>query len=319
MTIDPRAKRLLDMMRAGGAGGAGACDVARLSPAAMRQSFLDLARSIDATDEPIGEVCERRIPGPAGPLRLRIYSPAAAPGAEQIPGLVYFHGGAWVFGSLDTHEGVCRILANAASSRVVSVDYRLAPEHRFPAALEDSFAATRWVAAHAHELGIAARRLAVAGDSAGATLVAAVCQLARQANGPPLALQLLLCPVMGAELDTESRRVFAHGYFLDQAMMRWAFDHYRPLDAPVNGNPLMFPLEAADFRRLPPAHVHTAEFDPLRDEGALYADKLREAGVAVDYTCHAGMVHHFYGMAGAVPRARAALQSAGAAAGRALA
>jgi acetyl esterase/lipase len=306
MPLDPRAKRLLDMMRA-----AGAPDVARLTPHDMRQSFLALARTIDATDEPIGHVRECRIPGPDGPLRIRVYSPAGTL-AQPIPGLVYFHGGAWVFGTLDTHEGVCRILANEGHCRVVSVDYRLAPEHPFPAAVEDSIAATRWVAAHAPALGIEAGRIALAGDSAGGTLVAAVCQIARE-GGPQLALQVLLCPVMGAELDTESRRAFAHGYFLDQATMRWAFDQYRPTDADLSRDARMFPLAAPNFHGLPPAHVHTAEFDLLRDEGKLYADTLRAAGVKVQYTCHAGMLHHFYGMAGVVPRARACLQSAGAA------
>jgi acetyl esterase/lipase len=312
MPIDPRAKRLLDMM-----GAAGASDVARRSPADLRQSFLALARAIDATDEPVGSISDRQIPGPAGTLLIRTYSPAGTL-PESIPGLVYLHGGAWVFGSLDTHDGVCRILANKARCRVVSVDYRLAPEHRFPAAVEDSAATTRWVAAHADELGIDPRRIGVAGDSAGGTLVAAICQIAKRAHGPDLALQVLFCPVMGADVDTPSRRAFAHGYFLDQATMRWAFDHYRPQGIDVNGDPQMFPLEAAEFHGLPPAHVHTAEFDLLRDEGKLYADKLRAAGVDVQYTCHAGMLHHFYGMAGAVPRARAALNSAAAAIGQAL-
>ncbi len=306
MPIDPHAKRLLDMLAA-----AGTPDFARLSPTAMRQSFCDLARMVDAADEPIGRVDNIVIPGPAGELFARVYTPIASTD-EAMPALVYFHGGAWVFGELDTHEGTCRILADEAGCRVVSVEYRLAPEHRFPAAVEDAYAATRWVAEHVGVLAIDPARLGIAGDSAGATLVAAVCQLASK-DGPDLALQVLLCPVMGADMDTDSRRTLAQGYFIDQAMMRWAFDLYRPLESEVQRDPRMFPLAAADFRGLPPAHVHTAEFDPLRDEGKLYADRLAAAGVPVQYTCHPGMVHHFYGMVRAVPKARTALQRVGAA------
>ena len=234
-------------------------------------------------------------------MQIRIYTPVAA-AAEPLAGLIYFHGGGWVFGNLDTHDGICRTLANEAACRVIAVDYRLAPEHAFPAAVDDSYAATTWIAQNASRLGIDPNRIAIGGDSAGGNLAAVVCQRAKSA-GPRLALQVLFCPVMDMSVDTPSRRALSAGYFLDQSMIDWSLKMYCPGGIDL-GDPEISPLRAADFAGLPPAHIHTAEFDPLRDEGKAYADELARAGVAVRYMCHEGMIHHFYGMGGFIPYAR---------------
>jgi acetyl esterase/lipase len=287
----------------------GAADVAALSPADMRGAFRQLALAAGCGAIAVGAAEDRVLPTKAGPLPVRIYTPLAAETA-RLPGLVYFHGGGFVFGDLETHDGLCRMLANASGCRLVAVGYRLAPEHEFPAAVEDGCAATAWVAAHAAELGIDATRLAIGGDSAGGGLAVTVCQWAKATGGPALALQLLFCPVLDVSAATPSRRAFAAGYFLDEATIEWSVRHYCGV-ALDRTDPRISPLRAAAFSGLPPAHIHTAEFDPMRDEGKAYADRLERAGVPVDYTCHAGMIHHFYGMGGVIPYARRAVEAAG--------
>jgi acetyl esterase/lipase len=306
VSLDPHVKRFLDM-----AAIAGVPEISKLTPSLMRQAYLQLAQMVGAKGVPIGRVMDSELPGPGGPLAIRIYTPVS-PTAEQLPGLIYFHGGGWVFGGLDTHDGVCRMLANSAGCRVIAVAYRLAPEHAFPAAVEDSYAATNWVVQHASELDIDHRRIAIGGDSAGGTLAAVVCQRAEKMGGPNLALQVLLCPVMDMSTETQSRRAFAAGYFLDKATIDWTLMHYCSSDVDLK-DPRISPLHGADLRGLPPMHIHTAEFDPLRDEGKAYADRLERAGVNVSYTCHDGMIHNFYAMAGVIPYARTAMASAGAA------
>jgi acetyl esterase len=303
MPLDRHVQRLLDIMRAGQS------DVSRVEPEAMRRSIADLARLVDARDVPVRAIEDREIPGPASSLPIRIYTPVEDR-AGMLPALVYFHGGTGVFCSVETHDGLCRILANESGCRVLSVGYRLAPEHKFPAAVEDSYAATRWASDHCGELGIDPRRLAVGGDSAGATLAAVVCQLASRPAGPEIALQVLLCPVTDVDADTSSRRMFGEGYFFDMATLNWALGHYLTSNADAS-DPRISPLRASDFRGLPAAHIHTAEFDPLRDEGKDYADVLERAGVGVRYTCHQGMIHHFYCMAGAIPSSRSAIRMIG--------
>jgi acetyl esterase/lipase len=210
------------------------------------------------------------------------------------------------------------MLAAESSCVVLSIGYRHAPEHKFPAAVEDSYAATCWVADNATTLGIDAQRVAVGGDSAGGGLAAVVCQTAIACGGPRLALQVLFCPVMDMAAETASRAAFAEGYFLNRATFDWMLQQYCPPNFDPK-DPRLSPLRAAGFSGLPPAHVLTAEYDPLRDEGEAYAQRLRDAGVAVRYTCHAGLIHHFYGMAGAIPAARAAVEAAAAAMREALA
>jgi acetyl esterase len=304
MPLDPHVKRFLHMVAAGGIP-----EASELTPAEMRQAILRLARAVDVKDIPIGKTESRELPGLGGPLPVRIYIPAAInPGKSA--GLVYFHGGAGVFCNIETHEGLCRMLANESGCRVISVDYRLAPEHKFPAAVEDSYFATKWISEHASELGIDPDRIAIGGDSAGGTLAAVVCQLARQAGGPSLALQVLFCPVTDVSADTESRKAYAEHYFFDKTTMDWALRQYCPPGIDL-GDPRISPLRASDLAGLPPAHIHTAEFDPVRDEGKAYADRLESAGVKVRYTCHEGMIHHFYGMAGVIPYARLGIRAAG--------
>jgi acetyl esterase/lipase len=306
MPLDPHAKRFLDMTAAGGAP-----DVSRVTPAEMRNAFQHLALAVACRDVPIAAVEDRLLPPPCAPLPVRIYTPVGS-AAGPLPGLVYFHGGGWVFGNLDTHDALCRMLANASGARVVAVEYPLAPEHGFPAAVEHAYSATGWIASNAAKLGIDPARLAIGGDSAGGGLAVTVCQRARHGGGPQLALQVLFCPVMDVSATTESRRAFATGYFLDQATIEWSLRHYST-DRLDRADPRISPLRAAEVGGLPPAHIHTAEFDPMRDEGRAYADRLERAGVAVRYTCHAGMIHHFYGMGGIIPYARTAVEAAGAA------
>jgi acetyl esterase len=305
--LDPSAKRLLDMLAAVG----GMADIAAMTPQQMREGFRRLAQSVDVKGVPIGKIEDGELPGPGGALPYRIYRPQQG-AAQPLPALVFFHGGGCVFGDIDTHDGLCRMLCTESGCAVISVGYRKAPEHKFPAAVEDSYAATRWVADHAAELGLDAHHIAVGGDSAGGGLAAVVGQLAATHHGPRLALQVLFCPVMDMRADTPSRKAFAEGYFLNQATIDWMLRHYCTPDADLD-DPRLSPLRAAQFSGLPPTHIHTAEFDPLRDEGEAYAKLLRQAGVATRYTCHAGMIHYFYAMAGAIPPARAALKEAAAA------
>jgi acetyl esterase len=260
--------------------------------------------------EPVKEVRDIQIPGPAGQLPARVYRPA---GARPLPVLVYFYGGGWSLGTLDTCDGVCRMITNAAGCVTVATGYRLAPEHKFPAAVEDCHAGARWVAAHAAELGADATRLAVGGDSSGGNLAAAVALLARDrgVGGPAIAHQLLVYPNTDHQADTPSMREIADEYFFNPASVRWYWGMY--LAAPEDGgNPLASPLRAGDLSGLPPATVITAGYDPLRDEAELYASKLRAAGVPAEIIRYDGMMHGFFTMVGALDTARAAVLEAAA-------
>lgn len=302
MPLDPQARAVLEQMAA-----AGIQPPHTLSVAAARQALIERRRLTAGAPEPIAHVADRSIPGPGGPLPIRIYRPAAA---APLPTLVYFHGGGWVLGSIETHDGICRALANAGACQVVSVEYRLAPEHRFPAAVEDAYAASAWVAANAAELGAAPDRIAVGGDSAGGNLAAAVCLMARDRGGPRLAFQLLLYPVTSFAFDTPSYLENAEGYMLTRADMRWFWQHYLP-DEAAGRSPYASPLQAENLRGLPPALVVTAEFDPLRDEGEAYAARLQAAGVPATLRRYEGLIHGFLGMTAAIERARTALEEIG--------
>jgi acetyl esterase len=265
--------------------------------------------------EPVARVEDRQIPGPAGPIPLRVYTPR---GAGPFPALVYFHGGGWVIGNLETHDATCRALANESGAVVVSVDYRLAPEHRFRAGVDDSDAATRWVADHAAEIGVDPGRIAVGGDSAGGNLAAVIALLARDRGGPPLRFQLLVYPVTDHRFDTPSYRENGDGYFLTKDAMVWFWNHYLAREA--DGlDPMASPLRAADFRGLPPALVITAEYDPLRDEGEAYAERLRKGGVPVTLTRYDGTIHGFFTMGFALSDGKRGIEEAAAALRAALA
>jgi acetyl esterase/lipase len=303
MPLDRHAKRLLDMIAAGRSDQA-----TELSAESLRRSMIRLAEAADARHVPIGRVEERTAPGGDGDIPIRIYAPCES-GTDRLPCIVYFHGGTGVFCDIGTHDGLCRMLANSSGCRLISVGYRLAPEHPFPAGIEDARVVTSWIAENAALLQVDPERLVVAGDSAGATIAAVVCQIAH-GKGPRIALQVLLCPVTDLAAETESRLAFAEGYFIERSTLEWAKVVY--CGGAELSDPRVSPLRATSFDGLPPAHVHTAEFDPMRDEGEAYARALEAAGVPVQYTCHAGLIHHFYCMAGAIPQARVVLSSVGA-------
>ena len=307
MPLDPQAKALLDAMPP-------MPDFDTLDLALLRAGF-DQSALAPGEPESVAHVENRRIPGPAGQIPVRIYRPEAR---GALPALVYYHGGGFVLCNLDTHDGVCRSLANAAGCTVVSVDYRLAPEHPFPAAPEDCYAALRFVAERAGEIGVDASRIAVGGDSAGGNLSAVIAQLARDRRGPRLAFQLLVYPVTDCRFDTASYRANAEGYFLTTAMMKWFWKKYLadPADAE---NPYASPLRAVDLSGLPPGLCITAEMDPLRDEGEAYAARLRDAGVPVTTTRYDGMFHGFFGMGALLAQGKSALAEAATALRKALA
>jgi acetyl esterase len=227
-----------------------------------------------------------------------------------LPGFVFFHGGGMVAGSLDTHDLICATLAQATGCRLVSVGYRLAPEHKFPAAIEDAIAATRWVSGQAAALGIDAARLVIGGDSAGATLAAVVCQDSLRNAGPSISVQCLICPVLDFEDTSPSREAFAENHLLDRATLEADLADYLPDDADL-ADPRISPLRATKFAGLPAAIIHTAEFDPMRDEGNAYAGKLVAAGVTVEHICHDGMIHNFHAMGAILPQGRSVLHQIG--------
>jgi acetyl esterase/lipase len=306
MPLDRHARRFLEMLGAAGQSRGRYEDAEE-----RRQSLTALA---DLVDPPgtleIGGVREHLMRVSDGHIVLRVYSPLGPP-SRVLPGIVFFHGGGWVAGSLETHDGLCRRLANETGCRLIAVDYRLAPEHPFPHGLEDGFAAVRHVARQPKLFGIDPDRLGVAGDSAGATLAAAICRLARDAGGPKLMFQLLLCPILDVFGEAASRRELKEGFFLDHQTLMRDLELYCP-PGTDRTDPRLSPLCAAEFRDLPPAYIHTGQFDPFGDEGEDYARKLSQAGVAVHGRCHPGMIHFFYAMPRMIPYARKAIEIIGA-------
>lgn len=273
----------------------------QMSPTFARVVALSF-RDLQGEPENVPEVRDILVPGPAGKLPVRVYHPA--PG-KALPLLVYLHGGGWVIGDIEVVDRPCRALANAGRCVVASVNYRLSPETKFPGPVEDCYAATVWLAAHAAGLGADPSRISVGGDSAGGNLAAAVALMARDRAGPKLAFQLLIYPVTAPAKGTTfgSYTENAENYLLTRAAMEWFWDHYLN-DEEQGRNPYASPLLAADHSRLPPALVITAEFDPLRDEGIAYARKLQEAGVEVKTSHYEGLIHGFFWMAGAIDRGR---------------
>jgi acetyl esterase len=257
---------------------------------------------------PMARVEEVEIPGPAGTIAARLYVPPA-PAPELLPLLVYYHGGGWVIGDLETHDSPCRFLAANAGVQVLAVDYRLAPEHPFPAAVEDACAAYAWATGYPGDPPVAAEWVAVGGDSAGANLAAAVCLQARDGNLPPPAMQLLIYPVTECSRELPSRHSFREGFILTRRDMDYFEDRYLPPGVD-RGDPRVSVLQADDLGGLPPAYVAVAGFDPLRDEGEAYAERLREAGVQVALRRHAGLVHTFANLTAICPSARQAMLEA---------
>jgi acetyl esterase len=277
-----------------------------MSPADARAEIRRAARLYRGTPPPLAAVEARELPGPAGPLGARLYVPPG-PGRGLV---VWYHGGGWTVGDLETHDGTCRFLADAARTRVLAVDYRLAPEHRFPAAVEDALAAFEWASREAPVLGVDPARVAVAGDSAGGNLAAVVARLATRRGVVPAA-QLLVYPVTDLSRKHASYALFAHGFFLTAKEMDWYRDHYLPDPADAR-DPRASPLLADDLHGLPPALVLSAGFDVLRDEGEAYARNLEAAGVRVRLVRHAGLIHGFCNATAVSPGARAAMAEAAA-------
>jgi acetyl esterase len=302
--LDPRVKRFLDVLAAG-------------KPPSMLETTVSERRSgltelmkFGGPEAAVGAIQDRTLPGPDGlPLAVRVYTPLGAT-AGLLPGLVYFHGGGMVAGTVATHDSIGRALANSGACRVVSVEYRLAPEHPYPAALDDALTAVTYIGNHATEFGIDGERLGICGDSAGGTLAAATAQAVARIGSPRLALQLLICPILDYSSSTASKRDLGVGYLVDQATLDHDLLYYAPPGTDP-ADPRISPLRAASVAGLPPTLIHTAEFDPLRDEGRDYYERLTRENAEVSYTCHPGMIHLFYGLGAVIPYARTAFAQIG--------
>ena len=289
MALNPQAANVIDLIVK-----SGRPPYHQLTPKDARQMFRETRPASTPPAPQIGAVRDVLIEG-AQAIPLRVYRPPGVSDSRRLPVLVYFHGGGWVIGDLETHDVLCRQLTAEAGVSVIAVDYRLAPEHKFPAAADDAWAATRWIAAHAAELGVDADRLAVGGDSAGGNLAAVVALLAREAGGPRIALQILLYPVTDLVSESQSYADLADGYMLTRDSMRWFRAQYLAKEQDA-ADWRVSPLRAPSLAGLPPALVVTAGYDPLRDEGEAYARRLREAGVSVDAVSFGGMIHGFVPM-----------------------
>jgi acetyl esterase len=303
MSLDPVLKGFLDQLYA-----QPGPKMWEFTPPEARQAFALMMQFVAPQNVAIGKVENRRAPGPNGDIPLRSYAPAGA-GEEPLPTLVFCHGGGFVIGDLDTHDGLCRTLCKESGARVIAVDYRLAPENKFPAAVDDAWAALSWIAANGDSLGVDGRRIAVGGDSAGAALATVSARIARDNGGPDLALQLLMFPPTDLAANTPSRRKWTDGYFLDKLTIDWFFDNYLPEGADMR-DPRLSPLYAPDLRGVAPVYLMTAECDPLHDEGLNYAARLRDAGVPVMVMDYPDLVHDFIYLDAVLPQARQAVCAA---------
>lgn len=296
MPLTPAARALIDALAAE------APAIETLTPEQARRASDERRSRAVVEIAPVHDVTDRLIPGPGGPLTVRVYRPSSD---ADLPAVVFFHGGGWVMCDLESHDAICRQMANEVEGLVVSVDYRCAPEHRWPAAAEDAYAATVWVAEHAADLGIDVTRIAVAGDSAGGNLAAVVTLMARDRRGPQLAFQLLVYPVTDHRFDTTSYVENADGYYVTRSAMQWYWSHYLGPEGDGDHH-YVSPLRSPDLSGLPPALIITAEFDPLRDEGLAYADRLESAGVDTTASNYPGMFHGFFTLGTTLEEARRA-------------
>jgi acetyl esterase len=309
--LHPDARKLLDLIEQ-----SGMPPTYTLSPEDARSFYRERRRFTQPDAPSLDLVRDLSAEGPAGPIPLRLYRPAPA-AAGALPVLVYFHGGGWVIGDLDTHDVLCRQLAIGSGCTVVSVDYRMGPEHRFPAAVDDCLAATQWVARNAALLGIDASRLAVGGDSAGGNLAAVVAIAARDVGNPAIAWQLLIYPATDQRRIAPSHTTNAQGYLLTADSMRWYHDHYID-DTRHDLDWRASPLLCEDLSGLPPSLVLTAGYDPLRDEGIQYAQRLTEAGSRATHVSFERQIHGFIPMGRAIDEANEAVAMCAAALKRAL-
>jgi len=303
MPLDPLARRFLAMMAA-----AAPADRARPSVSDRRQSLAKLMQFAKADATSVTAI-DGTLPGPAGELGYRLYAPAGSADGPA-PGLVFFHGGGMVAGSIETHDQIAAALSEATRCRLISIEYRLAPEHKFPAAIEDAIAATKFVSQNAASFGIDAMRLVVGGDSAGATLAAVVRQHAQRHGQPTILAQCLICPVLDFEDTSPSREAFAEDHLIGRATLAADLADYLPHGTDP-ADVRISPLRALNLAGLPTAIIHTAEFDPMRDEGNAYARKLLAAGVAVEHVCHDGMIHNFHALGAVLPQGRLVLAQIG--------
>jgi acetyl esterase len=294
--LDPQVKVLLDQMAA-----ANQPAFHSQTPADARKAMGSLV-NVFGPGPDVQKVENRKIPGSGGEIPVRIYAPSGKPNGI----LVYFHGGGWVVGDLESHDYLCRALTNETGCAVVAIDYRLAPEHKFPAGPDDCYAATQWASKNAASLGSDADHIAVGGDSAGGNLAAAVALMARDRGAPRIRHQMLIYPVTDAAMNTASQREFtADGFVLSKLDMEWFWGHY--LKNPKDGeNPYASPIRAKDLKNLPPAHIITASHDPLRDEGEAFGELLKKAGNKVKVKRYEGVVHGFVSLQAAIDQGKTA-------------
>ncbi len=297
MPLDPQVEKILAEAEA-----LGLPAYQDLSPAEARKQMLDLAPPVDPLLA-VKRVEDRSIPGPDGEIPIRLYYPAGDP---PFATFVYFHGGGWVIGDLDTHHGFCHALARTSDCLVVAVDYRLAPEHRYPAAVEDAYAATNWVAQNSDVIQADPDRLAVGGDSAGGHLAAVVTLMARDRKGPRIDFQVLIYPITDYNFDTVSYLENKEGYMLTRDLMEWFWNHFVEDESQAK-DLYVSPLRAENLSDLPPALIVTAEYDPLRDEGESYGKRLQQAGMKVTISRYPGMIHAFIRMTARLDKAKEAL------------
>ena len=303
MPLEPEVQAMLKGMEE-----AGGPAISEMTPEVAREAF-EAMLPLQGEPEVVGHVEDREVSGPGGAVKVRVYRPVGT--VEPMPVLCFIHGGGWVLMGLDSHDPVCRALSNAGACTVVAVDYRLAPEARFPAAVDDCFAVLKWISEEAESLGVDSSRIAVGGDSAGGNLAAVMALLSNRGDGPSLVGQVLHCPVTDYSFETKSYRDNSDGYLLTQEAMRWFWAHYLG-EGNDGSDALASPLQSEHLTGLPPALVQTAEFDPLLDEGRAYADRLLESEVVVTYTEYSGVVHDPWLMFGVVPKGRQAVDEAGA-------
>jgi acetyl esterase len=306
MPLDPDAQLVIDMIRA-----AGRPPFETLTPAEARQAYSNSRKVLQPPLQDVAETRDLSAFGPASDIPLRMYRGLGTDPAEKLPALVYFHGGGWLLGDLDSHDGVCRCFANIARCRVVSVDYRMAPEHKFPAAVDDCAAATRWVMTNAGSLGIDASRVAVGGDSAGGNLAAVIALMARDGGLPPVVFQLLVYPSTDMRMVTASSQTVTEGVPLTSATMRWFINHYMR-SADDENDWRASPLRAVDLSGTAQALVLTCTYDPLRDEGIAYAQRLEREGVPVMHMHFSDQTHGFMSMGRIVRTADVAIEMMGA-------
>jgi acetyl esterase len=290
-SLDPRAIQTLSVT-----------DARQQPTLADAVTKLESDRHMSTDPEAVGGVTTANVPGPAGDIPVRIYTPAG--GMGHYPTVVYFHGGGWVIGSLDAYDASCRAITNLAHCQVISVDYRQSPEHQFPAPTEDAYAATQYILTHPDQFNADPKHIAVAGESAGGNIASVVCMMARDRSGIMPVYQLLIYPVTNYRFDTDSYQQNASAVPLNADMMHWFFDKY--LSSPGEGNNPYISIQQGDVSKLPPATIITADIDPLRSDGQEYADKLKAAGVPVEYRNYDGMTHEFFGLGKVVDTARRA-------------